>query len=878
MTPPNAAEHTPLMQQYLAIKARHPDTLVLFRMGDFYELFYADAEKAARLLNITLTRRGTSAGAPVVMAGVPVHALEQYLARLVKAGESAAIAEQIGETGAGTSMASMAVRASADRGPMRREVVRVVTPGTITEDALLEPHRAQLLAAACRIGAAFGLAWLELSSGRFCLLQTASAADWQAELARLAPAELLLPEDQPLTLDGAAVQPCPAWRFETATARRRLCEHFGTQDLRGFGAEDLPAGIAAAGALLDYAQRTQSARLAHVESLRVEQPDQALILDPATRRNLELERTLAGDTANTLLAVIDRCITALGSRELRRWLSRPLRQSALPRLRQRATARLLADRSWEAIRQALAPIGDIERIAARVSLRSARARDLAGLRQTLAALPKLIEALSPSADDSLLSTQAAALRGHDELAALLARALAEEPPLQIRDGGVIRPGFDAELDELRELSEHGDRFLLELEARERDRAGIDNLKVGFNRVHGYYIEVSKANAGRVPADYVRRQTLTGAERYITEELKHFEERVLSARERAAARERHLFETLLTAVAEYLPALLRLAQALAVIDVLANLAERAERLDWHAPELVEIPGVEIVAGRHPVVERAGVPPFVPNDLRLDAERRLLIVTGPNMGGKSTYMRQTALIVLLAYAGSYVPAASARIGPIDRIFTRIGAADDLSRAQSTFMVEMSETANILHNASPQSLVLLDEIGRGTSTYDGLALATAVAEHLAAAVGALTLFATHYFELTALAQQVPGVANVHLGAAEYRSAEGERLVFLHQVREGPANRSYGLQVAQLAGVPAMVIARARAVLAELEARAAPPRQNELALAPPAPVDRPPAAIERLLQQIDPDQLTPRQALDWLYRLRQRLEGRWCDAPDES
>ncbi|MBL6750995.1 MAG: DNA mismatch repair protein MutS [Nevskia sp.] len=843
-----ADSHTPLMQQYLAIKAQHPDTLVLFRMGDFYELFYDDARKAARLLNITLTRRGESAGAPVVMAGVPHHAVEQYLARLIKAGESAVIAEQVGEVGA-------------DKGPVRREVVRIVTPGTATDEALLDPRAQTLLAAAFSDGARHGLAWLELSSGRFAVLETARAADWQAELHRLAPSELLLPEDT-AAVAGLKGRARPAWHFDAASARRLLAAQFGTRDLRGFGAEELGPALGAAGALLQYVQETQKSRLAHIAGLRVETVEDAVVLDPATRRNLEIERSLSEAHDMTLAGVMDRCVTAMGSRQLRRWLLRPLRDTAALRGRHDAIAALLDGGAHAGTREALRPIADVERILARVALRSARPRDLAGLAHSLAALPALA-ATAGAAEAPLLRELQGRLGDHAALAAHLARALADEPPLTARDGGVFRAGFDALLDELRGLSDNADGFLLELEARERARSGIDSLKLGYNRIHGYYIEVGKTHAARVPLDYARRQTLTHAERYITEELKRFEEQVLGARDRALAREKQLYEELLDRLLADLRPLQEAAAALAELDALACFAERAQACGLCRPELVETPGIDIRGGRHPVVEQTLGGGFVPNDLQLDPARRLLVITGPNMGGKSTYMRQAALIVLLACAGSFVPAQAARIGPVDRIFTRIGAADDLARAQSTFMVEMSETANILHNATAHSLVLMDEIGRGTSTYDGLALARACAEHLATQVGAYTLFATHYFELTALADEIPGVANVHLDAAEYATAGGEQLVFLHQVLPGPANRSYGLHVAALAGVPPAVTARARAILAELEGGR--PRPPQRAAAPQLPLFEPPRpAALRLLDEVEPDALTPRQALDLLYRLK--------------
>jgi DNA mismatch repair protein MutS len=840
------SEHTPLMQQYLRIKAQHAETLVLFRMGDFYELFYDDARRAARLLNITLTQRGESAGAPVVMAGVPHHALEQYLARLIRAGESAVIAEQVGEVGA-------------DKGPVRREVVRIVTPGTATDEALLDERRATLLASVCRLKDSWGLAWLELAAGRFCVLETRSDVELAAELQRLRPSELLAPDPSPPLPPGVSARPRPPWHFDPASAQRLLTEQFRTQDLRGFGCAELPAAIAAAGALLQYVQETQRAALPHLSALRVEAPGDALILDAATRRNLEIDRALSGGEEHTLVSVLDSCVTAMGGRALRRWLNRPLRDHALLEARYEALERLGDQAAFERARAALTGVADLERILARIALRSARPRDLIALRLGLHALPAMGAAVR-AVEAPLVQELAGALGNHAELAAHLDAALADAPPLLARDGGVFREGFDPTLDHLRQLSTHADGFLLELEQRERAATGIDALKVGYNRVHGYYIEVGKTHAAKIPARYTRRQTLTNYERYITEELKSFEDQVLSARDRALARERELYEALLDRLHETLAPLQRCAQALADIDVLAALAERAQALKYARPRLSATPCLRIEGGRHPVVERSAREPFIANDLALDEGTRVLVITGPNMGGKSTYMRQTALIVLLAHAGSFVPAQAAELGPIDRVFTRIGANDDLAGGQSTFMVEMTETAAILHHATDRSLVLMDEIGRGTSTYDGLSLARAVAEHLARELRAFTLFATHYFELTALAAQLPGVANVHLDAAEV----GDSLVFLHQVKPGPANRSYGLAVAQLAGVPASVIRAARAHLQELEAGSAAPAAAaaQLPLFGAAPA---PSALVRALDPIDPEAVSPREALQLLFRLKE-------------
>ncbi len=847
--------HTPMMQQYLRIKAQHPDVLVFYRMGDFYELFYEDAQRAARLLDITLTTRGQSAGAPIPMAGVPVHSVETYLARLVRLGESVAICEQIGDPGAA-------------RGPVERRVVRIVTPGTLTDEGLLEDRVENLLGAVYAHDGTWGIAVLELSSGRFTVQEVHGEAALAAELERLRPAELLLAED---AAAGSAVtgrpgvRRRPPWHFDAAGARAALARQFGTRDLDGFGCADLGPALAAAGCLLQYVQETQRAALPHLRALQVEHPEEAVVLDAATRRNLELEHSLAGRPEHTLVGVLDRTATAMGGRLLRRRVHRPLRARAILRARHQAIAALLDARAFTAVHETLRGIGDLERILARVALKSARPRDLTALRTALGRLPGLQAQLAPF-DSPLLRDLAGRIGEHPAVHGLLERALVEQPPVLIRDGGVIAPGYDAELDELRELSEHADRFLIELEARERERTGIPGLKVGYNRVHGYYLEVTRAQSGRVPADYVRRQTLKGAERYVTPELKAFEDKILSARERALAREKGLYDELLERLLDDLTALQTCAAGLAELDVLATLAERADTLDHRAPELEDTPGIRIEGGRHPVVEGVLDAPFVANDTVLDESRRMLVITGPNMGGKSTYMRQTALIVLLAHIGAYVPARRAVIGPIDRIFTRIGAADDLAGGRSTFMVEMTETAAILHNATEHSLVLMDEIGRGTSTFDGLALAWACAVELGTRIRAFTLFATHYFELTALAAEIPGVENVHLDAVEH----GEGIVFLHAVRAGPADRSYGLHVAQLAGVPRHVIERARVRLEELERRApAPADAPQLPLfdaSPGAASDATPAPhplLERL-RGLDPDGLSPREALALLYELK--------------
>ena len=844
------------MRQYLSAKAEHPDVLLFFRMGDFYELFYDDARKAARLLDITLTQRGQSGGAPIPMAGVPYHAVENYLARLVRLGESVAICEQMGDP-------------ALAKGIVERKVVRIVTPGTVTDAALLEERRDNLLLAiAAGAHGAYGLAWVDLSSGRFLLSEVPNAEALAAELARLQPAETLVGEDvawPKLVSALPGLRKRPPWHFDGDAAKRELNRFFGTRDLGGFGVDKLPLAVAAAGCLLGYVEETQKSALPHLTGMAVESASETIALDAATRRNLELDTHPSGRTEHTLLGVLDETVTPMGARLLRRWLTRPLRARDLLRQRHQAIGTLIDSRRCEPLRETLRGIGDLERILARVALRSARPRDLSTLRDGLLAAPELRTRIK-DLDSPLLHTLVERIGDHADSAALLARAIVKQPPVLQRDGGVIADGYDAELDELRRLSTHADQYLVELEEREKAASGISTLKVGYNRVHGYYIEITKAQSDKAPTHYTRRQTTKNAERYITEELKTFEDKVLSAKERSLMRERALYEALLDTLTEKLEPLKTAAAAMAELDVLATLAERAEALDWSAPQLTDEPGIAIERGRHPVVEKVRDEPFEPNDLKLDDSRRMLVITGPNMGGKSTYMRQNALIVLLAHIGSYVPAASAVIGPVDRIFTRIGAGDDLSRGQSTFMVEMSETANILHNATADSLVLMDEVGRGTSTYDGLSLARAAAVHLARNSRAYTLFATHYFELTELANEFAAIANVHLDAVEY----GEQLVFMHAVKEGPANRSFGLQVAALAGLPKSVIADARRTLAELErgmhqhaSTPAPAAESSPQLGLFAPAQ--PSAAERALEQIDPDALTPREALEALYRLKQ-------------
>ena len=844
-----APQHTPMMQQYLGLKADHPDKLLFYRMGDFYELFYDDAVKAARLMDITLTARGQSAGQPIPMAGIPFHAVEQYLARLVRLGESVAICEQIGDP-------------ATSKGPVERKVVRVVTPGTLTDAALLDDKADNLLLALCFDKGRLGLAWLSLASGDFRLLET-DAERLQNELERLRPAELLLPDEStlPALLDGLRIplRRLPPWHFDAASAAERLARHFGVRDLAGFGADTLGPALGAAGALLEYARGTQSGELAHVGGLTVESTSAYLEMDAATRRNLELTETIRGEAAPTLFSLLDTCATAMGSRTLRHWLHHPLRDHAAIRARLDAVAALFPVHAE--LHQKLDAVADIERITARVALKSARPRDLSALRDSLTVLPQLLPLLAGS-KAPLLAQLAVHLPAESAVADLLARAVRAEPAAMIRDGGVINDGYSAELDELRGIQQNCGDYLLALEARERERSGISTLKVEYNRVHGFYIEVGRAQADKVPDDYRRRQTLKNAERYITPELKEFEDKALSANERALALEKRLYDELLDALAPHIAELKLTAQAVAGLDALAALTERAETQGYVMPELTSGARLEIVNGRHPVVE-AQVERFIANDTRFDVGRKLLLITGPNMGGKSTYMRQVALITLLAHIGSFVPAERAVIGRVDRIFTRIGASDDLAGGRSTFMVEMTETANILNNANEWSLVLMDEVGRGTSTFDGLALAWAIARALIDRNRSYALFATHYFELTRLAGDCPTVANVHLSAVEHK----DRIVFLHHVEDGPASQSYGLQVASLAGVPGGVIKQARRKLAELEAQSVAHTEPDLFTVPtsaPEPECHP--ALEKLMET-DPDDLSPRAALELLFQIKKLL-----------
>ncbi len=836
-----------MMQQYLGIKAQHPGMLLFYRMGDFYELFYEDAERAAKLLDITLTQRGTSNGQAIKMAGVPYHAAEQYLARLVKLGESVAICEQIGDP-------------AISKGPVERKVVRIVTPGTLTDSALMEEKRDCLLLALRERDNEAGLAWLNLASGLFFVTEV-DAKQLPAELERLQPAEILFSEGANIPqLKSAANKSLPAWHFDLETARRTLCQQFSTRDLAGFGCNDYTLGLEAAGALLGYAKLTQGQGFAHISALHVYHADRFVCMDAATRRNLEITQTLRGEPAPTLLSLLDTCATNMGSRLLAHWLHHPLRDRN--ELRQRLDAVDELDETFRKAHDRIKSSVDVERITARIALKTARPRDLSGLRDTLKQLPGL-SALLAGIVAPRIQKLADELQADAALVDLLQQTIKEEPSSVLREGGVIADGFDSELDELRGIQNNCGDFLLQLEARERTRTGIEKLKVEYNRVHGFYIEVSIANAGRVPGDYRRRQTLKNAERYITPELKTFEDKALSANDRALAREKFLYDRLLEQLAPFIPQLQRIAAAIAELDVLATFAERAATFNFRAPQFSNSAQINIKLGRHPVVEEQ-VEQFAPNDTTMHDGRRMLLITGPNMGGKSTYMRQVALIVLLAHIGCFVPAQEATIGEIDQIFTRIGASDDLASGRSTFMIEMTEAANILHNATEKSLVLVDEIGRGTSTFDGLALAYATARHLLDNNRSFTLFATHYFELTRLTEEYTRIANVHLAAIEHQNS----IVFLHTVNEGAASQSYGLQVAALAGVPNSVIRNAKKQLVRLEQQSAAQNpQGDLFSAAPQPSEPEEHPLTSALRDIQPDELSPKAALEKLYQLKKMI-----------
>lgn len=845
-------KHTPMMRQYLTLKAENPDVLLFYRMGDFYELFYDDAKKASELLGISLTARGKSGGDPIPMAGLPYHAVEGYLAKLVQLRVSVAICEQIGDP-------------ATSKGPVERKVVRLVTPGTLTDEALLQERRDNLLAAVYHGKTGFGYATLDISSGRFVIAELSTSEALEAELQRTSPAELLYSEDfseMGLIASFKGTRRRPEWEFDFDTSKKLLLDQFGTKDLHGFGLDGARLSLQAAGCLMQYVKDTQRTALPHINSIvRFNQGD-SIILDAATRRNLELTINLQGGYTNTLATVLDNTTTPMGSRMLQRWIHEPLRDRARIEARHNALEEILENGLYDELHPLLKSLGDIERITARLALRSARPRDFSRLKHALAILPEIQQVLSKCQSGHIKQLAHLISEFPHELA-LLDRAIVDNPPMLIRDGGVLKPGYNAELDQWRDLSQGATDYLAELEAREKEATGISTLKVGYNRVHGYYIEVSRRESDLVPLSYQRRQTLKNTERYIVAELKEHEEKVLSSQGRALALEKQLWEQLFDLILPQLHELQLFAQGAAELDVIANFAERAETLNYQRPVLSENSGIQIESGRHPVIEQVSQTPFIANPVTLNPTRKMLIVTGPNMGGKSTYMRQVALITLMAHIGCYVPAQSAVIGPVDRIFTRIGAADDLASGRSTFMVEMTETANILHNATPDSLVLMDEIGRGTSTYDGLSLAWSAAEYLAQKIEAMTLFATHYFELTQLPELISNVANVHLDAIEH----GDSIIFMHAVQDGAASKSYGLQVAALAGVPSSVILAAKHKLHHLESRDA--QHGETAQSggvqqkmvfPEAPS----SPLQEAMDSIRPDELSPKQALDMLYELK--------------
>lgn len=855
------SSHTPMMRQYLTIKAEFPNILIFYRMGDFYELFFDDAKKASDLLDISLTARGKTGGNAIPMAGVPYHAVENYLSKLVQLGESVAICEQIGDP-------------ATSKGPVERKVVRVITPGTVSDEALLAERQDNLIVAIVEnhttskktSDADFGLAYLDMASGRFVITEPQTSEQLQAELQRLSPAELLYPEtlsDVTLVNQYKGLRRRPEWEFDLETATTLLNKQFGTKELTGFGVEGKLLGLSAAGCLFQYVKDTQRIALPHIRAIISESANLGVVLDAATRRNLELTQNLQGETTNTLAAIIDKSSTPMGSRLLKRWLHFPLRDLATLTNRQNAIEQILSADLHPDIQPVLKGLGDIERIVSRIALRSARPRDFARLRYALQQLPSLQNCI-PSASSGYIATLAKLIQPIPAIQQLLEQAIVENPPVLIRDGGVIAPGYHQELDTLRDLSDGATEFLAQLEQREKERTGIHSLKVGYNKVHGFFIEMSRTAAADVPENYIRRQTLKNNERFITEELKEHEHKVLSAQSKFLALEKSLYQELFDKVLPELVQLQTLSQAIAELDVLTNFAERAQTLNYVKPVLVHEAGINIDAGRHVVVEQMTNDAFIANPVVLTEQRKMLIITGPNMGGKSTYMRQTALIVLLAHIGCYVPADAATIGMVDRIFTRIGASDDLASGRSTFMVEMTETANILHNATDRSLVLLDEIGRGTSTYDGLSLAWACAEMLALKTQAFTLFATHYFELTLLADKIKTLANVHLDAMEHN----DNIVFMHAIQEGAASKSFGLQVAQLAGVPKTVITRAKQRLSELESKQTasvlPEKSSSFEQLTLVADDHP--ALDDL-RNIDVNNISPKQALDLLFELKAKL-----------
>ncbi|VAX77097.1 DNA mismatch repair protein MutS [Serratia symbiotica] len=843
----NLASHTPMIQQYLLLKSQHPDILLFYRMGDFYELFYEDANRASRLLDISLTKRGSSAGQPIPITGIPHYSMETYLARLVKLGESVAICEQIGDP-------------ATSKGLVDRKVVRIITPGTITDEALMQERKDNLVAAIWQDSHCFGYATLDISSGCFRITQPQDAESMAAELQRTNPAELLYPDtfqQMALIEQHRSLRRRQPWEFELETARQQLNLQFGTHDLIGFGVEQSHQALRAAGCLLQYVKDTQRTPLPHIRSITMDRPDDSILMDASTLRNLELTQNLTGGPENTLAAILDHTMTPMGSRMLKRWLHMPTRNIKVLHERQHVIGKLQT--LYSNLQPFLQQVGDQERILARLALRTARPRDLARMRHAFQQLPK-IRALLKNVHTAHLKQLLSQVSQFDSLLDLLERAIVASPPALIREGGVIAPGYNRELDTWRALADGASSYLHQLEIRERETWGLDTLKVGFNSIHGYYIQVSHGQSHLVPIHYVRRQTLKNAERYIIPELKEYEDKALSSKGKALSIEKNLYDELFDLLLLHLPELQQSAAAIAELDLLSNLAERANTLHYTCPKISDKAGLHITEGRHPVVEQVQGEPFIPNSLLLSPDRLMVIISGPNMGGKSTFMRQTALIVLMAHIGSYVPATKAHFGPVDRIFTRIGASDDLASGRSTFMVEMTETANILHNATKRSLVIIDEIGRGTSTYDGLSLAWACAETLVGHIKAMTLFATHYFELTNLPEKIQGVVNMHLDAIEHSGT----IAFMHNMQEGAASKSYGLAVAALAGIPRDVINRARQKLHELESASkhtpsAAINETQMML-----LDAETSHVVTTLKTLNPDLLSPRQAIEWLYRLK--------------
>jgi len=867
-----APQHTPMMQQYFKLKKDHPNELLFYRMGDFYEMFYDDAKTASQVLDITLTARGKTDGEPIPMAGIPFHAAENYIAKLVRSGISVAVCEQTGDP-------------ATSKGPVERKVMRIVTPGTLTDEAFLEARRDNLLCAVhFNNELCFGISWIDLSGGRFSVSEVTSLDEMISELQRIQPAEILISDEFPYenSLEGfSGIRRQAPWLFDSESSERLLTNHFKTKDLSGFGCESMHIAIQAAGCLLQYAKDTQRNQLPHINTLNKELRSNSILLDAASRKNLEIDTNLSGDTQHTLAWVMDACSTSMGSRLLRRWLNKPLRDRNIIEARQDVITELLKEYHYDPIQDLLKKTGDIERILTRVALRSARPRDLSRLRDTLIILPAIQSELKSLTSERMVFISQL-ISEHPEISDLLFNSIIDNPPVVIRDGGVIKEGYDSELDDLRNISENAGQFLIDLETREREATGLSSLKVGYNRVHGYFIEISKSQSEKAPDTYVRRQTLKNAERFITPELKVFEDKALSSKSRALSREKLLYEGIIDQLNNKLVQLQNCAQGISELDVLCNFTERAQTLNFNRPNFTNEHKILIEEGRHPIVDQLISAPFVPNDLILDDQRKMLIITGPNMGGKSTYMRQIALIVLLSGTGSFVPASHATIGQVDQIFTRMGSSDDTAGGRSTFMVEMTETANILNNATEQSLVLMDEVGRGTSTFDGLSLAWSSAVHLAKEIKAYSLFATHYFEMTQLTDEISTTANVHLSATEHN----DTIVFLHNVLDGAASQSYGLQVAKLAGVPEAVISNAKKQLAELELKDqqlhnSPTQANDTKEPVSTPSSRnnnfshfqndlfgaEPTELEIKLKQIEPDELSPREALDALYALRKLL-----------